>query len=105
MSSERQKRQEEIERIMREAGVSKGGRRRFPREVRKTAAALIEEKRAGFRKGASQTRQAINQPSNGRGMASHARSRGVHIFDADLGSDAFPLRYYCDRLGDFSETI
>jgi hypothetical protein len=29
----------------------------------------------------------------------------VHIFAAELGSHAFPLRYRYDRLGDFSETI
>jgi hypothetical protein len=45
MSSERQKRQEEIERIMREAGVSKEADVAFQEEVRKTAAALIEASR------------------------------------------------------------
>jgi hypothetical protein len=43
MNSERQKRQEEIERIMRETGVSPEADIAFQEEVRKTAAAIIEK--------------------------------------------------------------
>lgn len=50
MSSERQKRQEEIERIMREAGVSKEADVAFQEEVRKTAAALIEREASRIQK-------------------------------------------------------
>jgi len=50
MSSERQKRQEEIERIMREAGVSKEADVAFQEEVRKTAAALIEREASTIQK-------------------------------------------------------
>ena len=50
MSSERQKRQEEIERIIREAGVSKEADVAFQEEVRKTAAALIEREASTIQK-------------------------------------------------------
>jgi Mg2+/citrate symporter len=50
MNSERQKRQEEIERIMREAGVSREGDVAFQEEVRKTAAAIIEKKASSIQK-------------------------------------------------------
>jgi hypothetical protein len=51
MNSERQKRQEEIERIMREAGVSPEADIVFQEEVRKTAAAIIEREANRFQKG------------------------------------------------------
>jgi cation transport ATPase len=50
MNSERQKRQEEIERIMRETGVSREGDVAFQEEVRKTAAAIIEKKASSIQK-------------------------------------------------------
>ena len=43
MNSEQQKRQEEIERIMGEAGVSREADIAFQEEVRKTAATIIEK--------------------------------------------------------------
>jgi hypothetical protein len=50
MNSERQKRQEEIERIMREAGVSREADLAFQEEVRKTAAAIIEKEASRIQK-------------------------------------------------------
>jgi cation transport ATPase len=50
MNSERQKRQEEIERIMREAGVSREADVAFQEEVRKTAAAIIEKEASRIQK-------------------------------------------------------
>jgi len=50
MNSERQKRQEEIERIMREAGVSREADVAFQEEVRKTAAAIIEKEASRVQK-------------------------------------------------------
>jgi hypothetical protein len=50
MNSERQKRQEEIERIMREAGVSQEADVAFQEEVRKTAAAIIEKEASRIQK-------------------------------------------------------
>ena len=50
MNPERQKRQEEIERIMREAGVSREADVAFQEEVRKTAAAIIEKEASRIQK-------------------------------------------------------
>ena len=50
MNSERQKRQAEIERIMREAGVSRESDVAFQEEVRKTAAAIIERETSRVQK-------------------------------------------------------
>lgn len=43
MNSQRQKRQEEVERILREAGESREADVAFQEEVRKTAAAILEK--------------------------------------------------------------
>ena len=50
MNPERQKRQEEIERIIREAGVSREADVAFQEEVRKTAAAIIEKEASRIQK-------------------------------------------------------
>ena len=50
MNSERQKRQEEIERILREAGESREADVAFQEEVRKTAAAIIEKEASRIQK-------------------------------------------------------
>ena len=50
MNSERQKREEEIARLMRETGVSPESDVAFREEVRKTAAALIEEETSRIQK-------------------------------------------------------
>ena len=50
MNSERQKREEEIARLMRETGVSRESDVAFQEEIRKTAAALIEKETSRIQK-------------------------------------------------------
>lgn len=50
MNSERQKRQEEVERILREAGESREADVAFQEEVRRTAAAIIEKEASRIQK-------------------------------------------------------
>lgn len=50
MNSERRKRQEEIEKILRETGTSQEENLAFQEEVRKTAAAIIENETSRFQK-------------------------------------------------------
>jgi hypothetical protein len=50
MNSERQKRQEEVERILREAGESHEADVAFQEEVRRTAAAIIEKEASRIQK-------------------------------------------------------
>jgi hypothetical protein len=67
MNSERQKRQEEIERIMREAGVNQEADIAFQEEVRKTAATIIEKEASRIQKSerASRPKRSISPVTAG----------------------------------------
>ena len=49
MKSEREKREEEIERLMREAGLKREPDIAFQEAIKKAAAAIVEEDRRGLR--------------------------------------------------------
>ena len=67
MNSERQKRQEEVERILREAGKSREADVAFQEEVRRTAATIIEKEASRIQKSepAKRRKRSINPVTAG----------------------------------------
>jgi Flp pilus assembly protein TadB len=80
MNSERQKREEEIAKIMREQGSSRATDIAFQQEIRKTAAAIIEKETSRIQK---------TERAEGRKLTINTRTAGLALLIAGAGVSLF----------------
>jgi Flp pilus assembly protein TadB len=86
MNSERQKREEEIARIMREKGSSRETDLAFQEEIRKAAAAIIEKETSRIQKSERAAGRKLTITPKTAGLALLIAGAGVALFMPSLGA-------------------
>ena len=86
MNSERQKREEEIARIMRESGSSRETDLAFQQEIRKAAAAIIEKETSRMQKSERAAGRKLTITPKTAGLALLIAGAGVALFMPSLGA-------------------